>query len=98
MELGRFYGITHGSRIVAMAGERFAAGNLREISSVCTHPDFRGQGLATQLVAYLVRLQLNLGEIPFLQVMSSNDNARRVYERMGFVHAQELVVRVVSRR
>jgi predicted GNAT family acetyltransferase len=80
-----------------MAGERMAAETLREISGVCTHPDYRGRGLARRLMLKLVRRELRRGEIPFLHVMRDNHSARRLYEEMGFRVYRESVVRVVSR-
>jgi predicted GNAT family acetyltransferase len=81
-----------------MAGERMFAGPLREISGVCTHPDFQRRGLARRLMLKLVRRQMQRGETPFLHVMTSNSNACRLYERMGFRTYRESVVRVVSLR
>ena len=97
VELGEYYGVFEGERLVAMAGERFQAGTLREISGVCTHPDFQGRGLARRLVEMLIRIELARHEIPFLHVMADNHLARRIYERMGFHRIQDCVVRVVSR-
>jgi ribosomal protein S18 acetylase RimI-like enzyme len=96
IELGEYFGIFDGDRLVAMAGERMHAGTLREISGVCTHPDFAGRGLATRLMRKLVARQTARGETPFLHVMRGNENARRLYERMGFRTYREAVVRVVS--
>ncbi len=48
-ELGEYFGVFDGPRLIAMAGERMSAGTLREISGVCTHPDFQGLGLARGL-------------------------------------------------
>ena len=73
------------------------AGALREISGVCTEPDFQGQGLARRLVAELIRHQMRRREIPFLHVMCDNANARRIYERMGFRDHRETVIRVLAR-
>jgi GNAT superfamily N-acetyltransferase len=97
IELGDYYGVFEGERLVAIAGERMAAGNLREISGVCTHPDFQGRGLARRLVEMLIRLELQRSEIPFLHVMQDNDRARRIYERMGFRHHQEVALQVITR-
>jgi ribosomal protein S18 acetylase RimI-like enzyme len=97
IELGDYYGVFNDGRLVAMAGERMSAGRLQEISAVCTHPAFQGRGLARRLVAKLLRLQVGRGQLPFLHVVDENAAARRLYERMGFVHHQNLVVRVVSR-
>ena len=95
-ELGEYYGIFDGTRLVAMAGERMEAGPLREVSGVCTHPDFQGRGLARRLIEKIVRKQIERGQIPFLHVMRDNVHARQLYERMGFRVHQEMPLRVVS--
>lgn len=97
-ELGEYFGVFDGERLVAMAGERMHAGTLREISGVCTHPDHQGRGLARRLVLLLVRRQLARGETPFLHVMNDNTGARRLYERLGFRTRRDVVVRVVAPR
>ena len=97
IELGEYFGCFENDRLIAMAGERMQAGILREVSGVCTHPDFQGRGLARRLMIKLVRRQLCRGEIPFLHVMSANATARRLYERLGFRNYHETVIRIVSR-
>jgi ribosomal protein S18 acetylase RimI-like enzyme len=97
IELGEYFGCFEDQRLVAMAGERMHAGTLREISGVCTHPDFQGRGLARRLMAKLIRRQMQRNEAPFLHVMRDNSSAHRLYERMGFRIYRETVVRVVSR-
>ncbi|MGE4072321.1 MAG: GNAT family N-acetyltransferase [Lysobacterales bacterium] len=98
IELGEYYGYFEGSRLIAMAGERMHAGTLREISGVCTHPDFQGRGHARRLMNKLIRIQMRRGQTPFLHVMSANEGAHALYLKMGFVDYREVVVRVVSRR
>lgn len=97
IELGEYYGVFEGDRLVAMAGERMEAGSLREISGVSTHPDHRGRGHARRLVEMLVRIELQRGQTPFLHVMHDNANARRIYERAGFRCQQSIPVRVIAR-
>ena len=96
IELGDYFGIVDAGRLVAMAGERMAAAGLREISGVCTHPDFQGRGLARRLMLKLVGRQLARGETPFLHAMSANRRAHDLYLGMGFRDWCETVVRVVS--
>jgi ribosomal protein S18 acetylase RimI-like enzyme len=98
IELGEYFGCFEGPRLVAMAGERMCAGPLREISGVCTHPEFQGRGLARRLMVKLIRRQMRRGETPFLHVMRDNPGAHRLYQRLGFRDYRESVVRVVSRR
>jgi ribosomal protein S18 acetylase RimI-like enzyme len=98
IELGEYLGFFEGPRLIAMAGERLQAGNLREISGVCTHPDFQGRGLARRLMVRLIRRQLQRREIPVLHVMWENHAAHGLYERMGFGDHRVSVVRVISPR
>jgi ribosomal protein S18 acetylase RimI-like enzyme len=98
LELGEYFGYFEGPRLIAMAGERMQAQSLREISGVCTHPQYQGGGLARRLMNKLIRRELLRGETPFLHVMRDNSTARALYERMGFGNYREIVVRVISRR
>jgi ribosomal protein S18 acetylase RimI-like enzyme len=96
-ELGEYFGYFDGARLIAMAGERLCAGDLHEVSGICTHPQFQGRGLARKLTLKLVRRQMQRGKLPFLHVMSHNTAARNLYEKLGFRNHRETVVRVVSR-
>lgn len=96
LDLGEWYGAFEGERLVAMAGERMQCGSLREISGVCTLPEYQGRGLAKRLTEVVIRSQLARGLSPFLHVTASNTRAKSLYERMGFVVARETAMRVVS--
>jgi ribosomal protein S18 acetylase RimI-like enzyme len=97
LELGEYYGWFEGPQLVAMAGERLRADRYHEISSVCTHPDFQGRGLARRLTAKLIGQQMQRNEISFLQVMQDNVAARTLYERMGFRVYRQSIVCVIAR-
>jgi ribosomal protein S18 acetylase RimI-like enzyme len=96
-ELGDYFGYFDGGRLIAMAGERMRAGDLQEVSGICTHPDFQGRGLARKLTLKLVRLQMQRGMTSFLHVLSQNTAARSLYEKMGYQNYLETTVRVVTR-
>ncbi len=96
IELGEYFGYFEGPRLIAMAGERSCVTGFREISGVCTHPDFQGRGLARRLMRKLLFRQMQRKETPFLHVMRGNQNAHEMYQRMGFMDYRESVVRVVS--
>lgn len=51
-------------------GERMGMLGAREISAVCTHPDFGGRGLACRLLAFLSNELLARGELPFFASQS----------------------------
>lgn len=97
MGLGEWLGVFDAGRLVAMAGERLQAGDLHEVSGICTHPDAQGRGLARALTLGMVRRQLDRGETPFLHVMPENARARTLYERIGFEVVREVPMRVVTR-
>jgi predicted GNAT family acetyltransferase len=80
-----------------MAGERMHAGTLREVSGICTHPDFRGRGLARRLTLKLIHRATQRGETPFLHVMGDNPTARQLYQKMGFRDYCETTARIISR-
>ncbi len=84
MALGRYFGIYQDGRLVAMAGERLGTETAREISAVCTHPDFLGRGYARRLMAMLANDQLERGWLPFLHVTQDNTRALEVYRRTGW--------------
>ena len=95
-ELGTYLGIRVNNRLIAMAGERFFLHNLREISAICTHPDFTGRGYARRLLSHLVNMNLSQGIIPFLHVTTDNPRAIGLYERLGFVTRRDIPAMVVK--
>jgi ribosomal protein S18 acetylase RimI-like enzyme len=97
IEFGGYVGVFDGDRLVAMAGERLHDRHLREASGICAHPEYQGRGLARRLSELVVRRILARGETPFLHVVTTNARAIALYERMGFVTARDVAVRVVSR-
>lgn len=56
------------------------------IANVAVHPDYRGRGIATQLMnASLDMIRRRGGRLAVLQVDYDNEPAHRLYERLGFV-------------
>jgi GNAT superfamily N-acetyltransferase len=94
--LGFYCGIRNDAGdLIAMAGERFSSGDCREISAVCTHPSWRGQGLASAVMWRLIQRQRAGGMLPWLHVAVTNTDALRLYRSMGFVeHATIRATRV----
>lgn len=96
-ELGGYLGIRRNGRLVAMAGMRLHLPGFTEISAVCTHPDHRGHGYAGALVAAVAREILQRGETPFLHTRKENDQAIRVYRKLGFEVRREFELAVLQR-
>lgn len=84
MELGRYFGIRLDGRLAAMIGERLGTDGARELSAICTHPDFLGRGLARRLTAMLTNDLHARGLQPFLHVSHENTRAIALYRRLGF--------------
>ena len=64
---------------------------------MCTKPDHRGQGLASRLVHALIAAIQRRSERAFLHVMSTNTQAIRLYEALGFRVRQHTTLTVVTR-
>ena len=62
----------------------------REISAVCTHPDFLGRSYARRLLAMLGNDILARGMTPYLHVAQENARAVDVYLRGGFTLRREI--------
>ena len=90
--LGRYLGIRHGDRLVAMAGERLRVPGHVELSAICVHPEARGKGYGAALTQSLMLRAFADGEVPFLHVRPDNKAAVILYRRLGFETRRELVV------
>ena len=92
IDLGRFLGIRDADgRLIAMAGERFRLPGWTEVSAVCTDPQWRGKGLGARLTLAVAAGILARGELPFLHAVHDNDDAIRLYGRLGFTHSADVV-------
>jgi len=95
--MGTFLGIRIDGRLAAMAGERMRFPGYTEVSGVCTHPDFRGRGLARRLsAAVLVDIEAR-GDQAFLHAWKTNRPAIALYESLGFELRTEVNVSVLTR-
>jgi len=95
--MGVFRGIRIDGRLAAMAGERMRMPGYTEVSGVCTHPDFRGRGLARRLSAIVANAIQARDETPFLHAWKDNRPAIALYEKLGFRLRAEVNVAVLER-
>jgi predicted GNAT family acetyltransferase len=95
--MGRFVGLRVDGRLAAMAGERMRFPGHVEISGVCTHPDFRGRGLARRLSAAVAAHVQQRGDLPFLHAWATNRAAIALYESLGFTIRTPVQVAVLRR-
>ena len=60
------------------------------IQTICVHPEQRGGGLGTRLVAFAEARIARVSPNVFLCVSSFNPRARALYERLGYAYVGEL--------
>lgn len=82
--LGPFVGIRREGRLVAMAGRRLRVEGFTELSGVCTHPDWRGQGFAAALSRVVAGQILASGEGVFLHAFADHLATVAFYRSLGF--------------
>jgi len=95
MELGNFYGVFDGERLLAMAGQRMRVPGYVEVSAVCTHADARGRGYAGVTMREVMRDIAAEGRTPFLHAFDDNP-AVRLYQRLGFTHRRSFHLAVIK--
>ncbi len=95
--MGRFVGVRIQGRLAAMAGERMHFTGATEVSGVCTHPDYRGRGLARRLSSVVAHAIQQRGEQAFLHAWATNHMAIALYESLGFQIRTEVQVAVLAR-
>jgi predicted GNAT family acetyltransferase len=96
--LGTYLGIRVNGVLAAMGGQRMHLPGYREVSAICTHPDFRGRGYARAIVARLVAAIFDEGLTPFLHVENENHGAQALYRTLGFIERARLPLVVVERQ
>lgn len=86
-ELGSFFGIRdpENGSLIAMGGERLATDMDREISAVCTDPEYVGRGYAARIIRAVLRHHARLGTSSLLHVTATNKRAISLYEHLGFI-------------
>ena len=80
-----------------MAGERLCVPGFREISAVCTHPDWQGRGLGGALLQQVGERILREGDTPFLHTYTHNAPAVALYTKLGFTVRAQIVHAVWKR-
>jgi ribosomal protein S18 acetylase RimI-like enzyme len=86
LETGCYYGIRRKSSLVSVAGIHVYSPKYKvaALGNVTTHPDFRKQGLATQVCAKLCQSLLDSVDYIGLNVKADNITAISCYEKLGF--------------
>ena len=90
-ELGPYFGYFEDERLLGMGGVRFLLPEYAELSAISVHPDARGRGVATSIIAALLGNIRQSGRTPFLHVFPAN-LAITLYQRLGFVERARLWV------
>lgn len=81
----RWMGIEREGRLAAVAGQVTESSGAAHLVSVCTHPDFRGLGLASEVCAGILTEAVADGApMLVLEMYTSNQAGRSVYAGLGF--------------
>ena len=97
ISFGNYFGIFIGGKLVAMTGQRMHPIPFMEVSAVCTHPDYRGNGYAKTLMLHVMKIILDNFFIPFLHVLTSNSSAIHLYASIGFRTRKEINIDVIKK-
>ena len=98
LSFGRFWGVKLNGRLIAMAGERMKQPGYTELSGLCTHPEFQGQGLGKLLLHYVAGEIYARGEQPYLHAYATNTKAIALYESIGFRLRHEMNLAFIVRQ
>lgn len=95
--MGSFFGVRVGGELVAMGGERLLLPGRPEMSAICTHPDHRGEGFATDVIRHLARHHRRAGLVSWLHVGAPNRRAIDLYTSLGFEPVRSLMLHRINR-
>jgi ribosomal protein S18 acetylase RimI-like enzyme len=95
--MGSFCGVRVGGELIAMGGERLLLPGHPEMSAICTHPDHRGEGFATDVIHELARRHRRAGLVSWLHVGAANRRAIELYASLGFLRVRSLMLHRITR-
>jgi predicted GNAT family acetyltransferase len=86
LETGQYFGVRRTGKLVSAGGVHVYSPqyNAAALGNIATHPNFRGQGLATAVCAKICQLLLQTVSNIGLNVHVDNQSAITCYERLGF--------------
>lgn len=95
--MGSYFGVRMRGELLAMGGERLLLPGHTEMSAICTHPEHRGEGLATDVIRRLARLHRRAGLVSWLHVGAPNRRAIDLYTGLGFERVRSLMFHCITR-
>jgi GNAT superfamily N-acetyltransferase len=95
--MGSYFGIRVDGELAAMGGERLWLPGYPELSGICTRPAHRGKGLASDVIAHLVRCHRRNGLRSWLHVGVPNTRAIDLYTSLGFKRVRTLMLHRIVR-
>ncbi len=91
LQTGKYRGCRKDGQLVAVAGVHVSSEEHRiaVLGNLTTHPDHRGEGMATRLMYDLTRELVDEGRTVCLNVKNDNSPAIACYEKLGFLRVHE---------
>ena len=97
IEFGDYFGFFSDGKLISMAGSRLSPSPYTEVSAVCTHPDFTGQGISKKVMPFVLQGIQQRGKTPFLHLYPDNTPALRLYTSLGFISRAMLRVYLLEK-
>ena len=97
IDFGDYFGFFSEGKLVSMAGSRLSPSPYTEVSAVCTHPDFAGQGISKKVMPHVLHAIQQRGKTPSLHLYPDNTPALRLYTSLGFVSRAMLRVYLLEK-
>lgn len=91
LETGQYFGLRRGGVLASVAGIHVYSPKYKvaTLGNIATHPDFRGQGLASAVCARLCQALLTTVATIGLNVKANNSSAIACYQKLGFERVAE---------
>jgi ribosomal protein S18 acetylase RimI-like enzyme len=87
---GPYFCVKRENEIVSVAGVHFVTPEVAQLGNIITAKPFRGRGYGTQCTTALISSLRSKTKLVSLFVVEDNDQAIRIYERLGFQKMRKL--------
>jgi len=97
-EVGPYYCVKYGGRIVSAAGVHLVAPQIAQLGNIFTDKNYRNRGFATACTSVLAADLASKGRTISLFVRKDNSSAIHIYKRLGFTKANDIVFLVMRKK
>jgi len=88
-DITEIYLITDNNEFIGFAALQMKGVLRGYIQTICIHPEFRNIGIGTMIIKYCEELILNISPNVFICFSSFNEDAGKLYQKLGYEKAGE---------